>query len=109
MTVSASFAVCQCQGTTACFVARTRSCVACVFGFTWPTARSGPSAPRSGKAFSHWMSSERRLTGHFEVSGQPVGGPLAVCANVKAAAARTAAATIDSLSVLMLASCKSNF
>ena len=36
-----------------------------VFGFTWTTARSGPSSPRSGKAFPHWMSPARRLTGHF--------------------------------------------
>ena len=29
------------------------------------------------------MSSARRLTGHFEGSGQPAGGPPAVCANVE--------------------------
>src|SRR5687767_3704901 len=100
----ASFAECQCHGTTTCLGARIRICVACVFGFTWTTARSGPSAPSSGKAFSQRMSSARRLTGHLEASGQPGGGAPVVCANEKAVAAKRAAVTIEILSELMLAS-----
>jgi hypothetical protein len=60
---------------------------------------------RDSMPVSHWMPAARHLTGHFEGSSPPA-GPAAVCENVKAAAATMAAATIENLSVLMLASCR---